>query len=110
MVALYPRANYWSRVIEFVDVESGLDVVLTPLPAPHTEIYDWGHVHARMRDGAGNAGERVRIGIIDSGICRDHPDLRPYGGANCVFNEDPARWYEDSDGHGTHCAGIVAAL
>ncbi len=52
----------------------------------------------------------MKIAIIDSGIRTDHPELRPAGGRNCVVHEDESLWYEDEHGHGTHCAGIVAAL
>jgi subtilisin family serine protease len=46
---------------------------------------------------------------VDTGIRRDHPDLSPTGGRNCVYGEDESLWYEDEDGHGSHCAGIIAA-
>ena len=110
LLVLYPRRDYWSRVMDRVDLRRGADVTLQPLPPVSPEVYDWGHTYARMVDGAANGGQDVRIAIIDSGIRNDHPDLRPHGGINCVFNEDETRWHADEGGHGTHCAGIVAAL
>src|SRR5262249_32001387 len=42
----------------------------------------------------------------DSGIESSHPDLKVAGGASLV--EGVESW-EDDNGHGTHCAGILGA-
>ena len=55
-----------------------------------------------------NAGTGVKVAIIDTGIDDDHPDLSVAGGINYVEGS-PSEW-DDDNGHGTHCAGIVAAL
>lgn len=49
----------------------------------------------------------VTVAILDSGIDLDHPDLvnNIIGGVNYVKNGAP----DDDNGHGSHCAGTVAA-
>jgi subtilisin len=64
----------------------------------------------------GNKGAGIHVVIIDTGIDKDHPDLiaNIAGGVNFVSGKgkdkspDPDAW-DDDHGHGTHCAGIVAA-
>ncbi len=53
-------------------------------------------------------GSGVRIGIIDTGIDRSHPDLRGRvtGGVNVMGSGSP---FIDRNGHGTHIAGTIAA-
>lgn len=68
----------------------------------------WGisHIEAdkvHLRNGVRGAG--VKVGIVDTGIDLKHPDLKVSGGAAFVGAS-----YQDDNGHGTHCAGIVAAL
>ncbi len=69
-----------------------------------------------------NTGVGIDVAIVDTGIDYDHPDLQANirGGvyfAGWIFDEllgkdgstNPADW-NDGHGHGTHCAGIVAAI
>ncbi len=62
----------------------------------------------------GSQGEDVVVGILDTGIDYQHPDLgQGFGpaykviGGYDVINDDQDPW--DDHGHGTHVAGIVAA-
>ena len=64
-------------------------------------------------------GLGVKLGIVDTGIDKDHPDLMAniMGGRNFVAKGgppwapkiDPDDW-DDDNGHGTHVAGIAAAV
>lgn len=54
-----------------------------------------------------STGGGVRVAIVDTGIKRNHRDLRVYGGASFVPG---VRSWADDQGHGTHVAGTVAAL
>lgn len=54
-------------------------------------------------------GAGIKVGIVDTGIDRDHPDLvaNIKGGYNCIKHTTN---FEDDHGHGSHCAGIAAAV
>lgn len=55
-----------------------------------------------------NKGTGVKVAIIDTGIDYTHPDLDAnYRGGYDFVNDDADP--KDDHGHGTHCAGIVAA-
>jgi subtilisin len=56
-----------------------------------------------------NSGDPIKVGIVDTGIQTNHPDLQANikGGVTFVSGTTT---YNDDNGHGTHVAGIVAAL
>jgi subtilisin len=59
-------------------------------------------------------GAGINVAIIDSGIDANHPDLEQNikGGINFVVQRgkvNPNKWNDDN-GHGSHVAGIVAAV
>lgn len=71
-----------------------------------------GTVHA-----SGNRGDEIKVAILDTGINYKHEELkytilpdgksRGYQGGCDYVNNDNDPW--DDNGHGTHCAGIIAA-
>jgi len=52
-------------------------------------------------------GKGINVAVLDTGIDYNHPDLSPNyaGGVSFVPGTTPM----DDQGHGTHCAGIIAA-
>src|SRR3989338_8722935 len=81
------------------------------------EVLEWGvdRIDADLA-WTTSRGLGVNVAIIDTGIDRDHADLidNLKGGVNFVSKSpvkpaDPNKW-DDDNGHGTHVAGIVAAV
>jgi len=56
-----------------------------------------------------NNADSIKVGIIDTGISNTHPDLliNIKGGVNTI---QALNGWNDDNGHGSHVAGIVAAL
>ena len=88
------------------------DISITPYPEDDlfyqtAETTNWGYkpVLADKAYSLGYRGNGIKVGVIDSGINSQHPDLRVAGGASFVSGS----YLRDSTGHGTHVAGILAA-
>jgi subtilisin len=119
-LAIYvrPAADYWERSIQNPSLEPGeVNVIrLSPLEratgkAPVERPYTWGQRIMKLdRAPADWSGEGTRIGLIDSGCDSSHPQLRHIvRGADVSRDNDAQSWKTDEFGHGTHCAGIIAA-
>jgi len=90
-----------------------------------TKLWGMRMIRADQAHAAGALGDQVRVGILDTGVDGDHPDLaanfdealsrnfvtdmKDIDGETCEFAScvDPVD--HDDDGHGTHTAGTVAA-
>lgn len=55
-----------------------------------------------------SSGDKIRIGVIDTGVDFNHPDLQSNigGGINLIHRHLPPT---DDNGHGTHISGTIAA-
>lgn len=81
-----------------------------PAPVPAAQTVPWGVLRILAPAAWGvTTGDPVKVGIIDTGIDASHPDLSVNlkGGVSCVVYTSK---YADDNGHGTHVAGIVAAV
>lgn len=72
------------------------------------QTYSFSHqlMFKNERNSLGMTGKGVKVGILDTGIITNHPDLDVTGGINVI---DESQSFSDDNGHGTHIAGIVAA-
>ena len=83
---------------------------------PLAQVLPWGvdRIDAELA-WATSTGAGVKVAIVDTGIDMDHPDLvaNIKGGFNAIAPrgryDDPNN-FDDDHGHGSHCAGIVAAV
>lgn len=72
------------------------------------QMIDWGFTKLKTATAHTNrlTGKGVKIAILDSGVQKKHPDLKIAGGISFVGAPNE---YEDTNGHGTHVAGIIGA-
>jgi len=80
-----------------------------PEPPPE-ETLPWGvdRIDAELAWDT-STGSEVKVAIVDTGIDLDHPDLQANiaGDVNIINSRKTG---DDDNGHGTHVAGIVAAI
>jgi subtilisin family serine protease len=74
--------------------------------ARQTTDYGVSKIQAPAAWALGQRGAGVKVGIFDSGIDLQHPDLRVAGGVDLLGD---GHGLDDCNSHGTHVAGIVAA-
>ena len=82
------------------------DLAIEPLGSRQIVDYGVSKIEAPAAWSLGYRGQNVKVGIFDSGIDIDHPDLTVVGGIDLVGD---GNGLDDCQGHGTHVAGIVAA-
>ena len=86
-----PQTLPWG--IDYIDAELSWDITLG------------------FADINGDEDSEVEVAIIDTGVDKDHPDL--IGNVKwgiAVFRGKISSRYNDKNGHGTHVAGIIAAI
>ncbi len=76
-----------------------------------SQTLPWGiqKIQANLVWPTGNTADPIKVGIIDTGISNIHPDLfaNIKGGVNTINSR---KSWNDDNGHGSHVAGIIAAL
>lgn len=81
----------------------------TPTPLPSFQPIPWSIVRIKAQEAWNNStGSGIKVAVLDSGIDRDHPDLKEnlVGCVNFIYSWGTC---EDDNGHGTHVSGIIAA-
>ena len=68
----------------------------------------WDTDHNLAVDAGANAGDGIKVAVLDTGIDLDHPDLKDNikGNVNLIRASKSG---DDDNGHGTHVAGIIAS-
>lgn len=93
-----------------IDDDIIVEALAKPAPIQPAESLPWGvnRIGANLVWGA-TTGAAIKVAVLDTGIDTSHPDLKDNikGGINTITA--PTR-YSDDNGHGTHVAGIIAAL
>lgn len=82
-----------------------------PIKPPPTgdQKVDWGVAKIKAPEAHKiNNGSTVKVGIADTGLDQSHPDVKALGGRN--FTSSATGAWQDGAGHGTHVAGLVAAV
>lgn len=77
--------------------------------APYADLdASWGVKRVNAQGAWSKDYSKVKVAVLDTGINFNHPDLKSaHDGYNAVSKGEPAL---DDHGHGTHVAGIIAAL
>jgi subtilisin len=110
-------SHYWDQYLTEPELTDG-DVNVVRLRAVEETIvgfpegfrYGWGQIQMGLDRVPELAGKGVRIAIVDSGVDANHPLLRNIRlGVDLTNNADSQTWSRDVVGHGSHCAGIIAA-
>src|SRR5262249_19145467 len=111
-------SNHWDRYLIEPDLWDGdVNVVrLRPIEAtiagfPEHYRHGWGQLQMGLdRVPEMFTCKGVKIAIVDSGVDATHSLLRHIRhGVDFTNAADPLSWSQDVIGHGSHCAGIIAA-
>lgn len=113
-VLLPPQAlNALAGTVGVVRIDSDVTISIQKRPGggggkpPPAETVPWGvdRIDADLIwDIATGVG--VKVGVVDTGIDLNHPDLYVAGDVNII---NPRKSGKDDNGHGTHVAGTIAA-
>lgn len=104
MLYVYPERNFWSVYRKGIKVTPKYKVPLKRLNLAENDVMRQFY-HCKDT----TSGKGVRVGVIDSGIDRNHPDLQVTSGLNTVPGEDDTAFDDNGCYHGTHVAGIIAS-
>lgn len=110
---LYAEPNYVESIPEFKATPLKLARNSNDPTFPNDEMFERQYAHKVSNSQAGwkisKGSEDLVLAVIDTGVDLKHPDLagKLVEGYDAVDGDNTPR---DGHGHGTHCAGIAAAM
>jgi subtilisin family serine protease len=113
-----PRSGHWPVVLDLPEIRPEQETVVTATPLdasfetfPKRKLVGWAHQALRLHQVAPTfRGHGVRVALIDSGVTSTHPELEGKIASGIDLVGDGERgWSMDTLGHGTACAGVIAA-
>jgi len=99
-----------------IDAEENYLRTINALPLPQDPFFkdQWSMVTGNVPGawGQGATGQGITIAVIDTGVALAHPDLQDnlVSGYNAITQSEAPGANRDNNGHGTHVAGIAAAV
>ncbi|GAA0374440.1 S8 family peptidase [Bacillus horti] len=100
------------RQVEELKKDPQIEAIEENHKAEAYQTVPWGitRVQSTTAQSNGYTGSGVRVAVLDTGIQANHPDLNVVGGYSVFTDSANNNPFVDSNGHGTHVAGTVAAL
>ncbi len=92
-----------NKAVEIIEKESVVEI--------NAQVTPYAFTNLNMTNKYPNdlTGKGIKVAVIDSGVAT-HPDLKIKAGVCVLDSSDCYNSYHDNNGHGTHVAGIIAAL
>ncbi|MFE0654552.1 S8 family serine peptidase [Streptomyces sp. NPDC059534] len=119
-VYVRPASDYWPLRLDDPRLRDGAETTTVKLTAltetfegfPDRAVTGWGWQAMRLHQIPPTyRGHGIKIALIDSGVDITHPDLKDtvHTGYDFTRLSGERSWHTDATGHGTWCAGIIAA-
>ncbi len=104
------RSGYWGLWRHRPDLQADTVNPLTLEPLSPIDQLDWGASAMRFNQLPTECrGAGIKIALIDSGVATSHKQLAGVNHGIDVRGGEERSWTQDFMGHGTPCAGLIAA-
>lgn len=97
-----------SDLVEYVEEDASLEALATVSDPKFSDQWNLSKINTATAWDISQSGPHVQIAILDSGINKNHQDLVNKVVAEANFTTESTT--DDRYGHGTHVAGIAAAV